>query len=462
MIATCFRCDWVGETAGAACPSCGAPLYRPATRDPERRAAPPPSAMGVERPDDEEVADPVEGRPVTTSPWTVLLISGAVFSLIALLLARGGLDPDPGPVVSPSQVPETGGRLIYTVPVGGGMARMWRWDLVTDLVARGPLIREPLALVNVQSPTYGWLGITSDLGGGEQEASILDSLGPDAATESIGRGDIVTWTRRGGTVLFVEREAVSGGCRRIVDVTAVNVGRPGRETVLHDTICGDVLSVGRTSLGYFLTILGRDGVDVVGVGYQDAGILLEDHGVIDVSPGGLMLVTPGSEFLPEPPSHAGPDTAPLRISGVASRYRLFGGPPVDLLADAAPFRIGRVLAYRDGGSRALVIGSQGRDRPALWELPLSIAGSAPAIPRYIVGVRGFTAAAYANDGTAFVITDARLWHLRDYRLTALNLPEGAPRPAGPLAWIVHEPTTGLSATNLAAGVYGGELRYSTG
>ena len=37
MTATCFRCDWVGETGRAACPSCGAPLYRPAPRDPERR-----------------------------------------------------------------------------------------------------------------------------------------------------------------------------------------------------------------------------------------------------------------------------------------------------------------------------------------------------------------------------------------------------------------------------------------
>lgn len=443
MIATCFRCDYVGETDGEACPSCGAPLYRPTTRD-RMRSAPAPPAMEVERPDHGSRGLPSEGHRQTTSRGAVLLIAGVVFSLIAVLLARGGLDPPPGSVALPRPEPEeTGGRLIYAVPVGDGMARLWRWDLLTDRVSKGPLIREPLALVNVQSPTYGWLGITSDLGGGEREAAFLDSLDPDAATESIGRGDIVTWTRRGGTVLVVERGGVFDRCRRLVDVSAVNVGQPGRETVLHDTICGDVLSAGRTSLGYFLTILRTDGVDVVGVGYQDAGVLLEDHGVIDVSPGGQMLVTPGSEFLPELSSDEDPDDTPLRISGVASRYRLFGGPPVDLLADSAPFRIERVLAYGDGGSRALVIGNQGRDRAALWELPLSIAGTAPAIPRYIVGVRGFTAAAYANDGTAFVITDGRIWHLRNYRLTALPVPEGAPRPAGPLAWIVREPTTGL-------------------
>jgi hypothetical protein len=444
MRATCFRCDWTGETGEAACPSCGAPLYRPAARAQGRRAPPSPPPMEVERPEHEAVAPPSEGRPVSTSPGAVLLIAGAVFSLVAFLLARGDLDPAPGPVGSPSPVlQETGGRLIYTAPAGDGMARVWRWNLLTDQVAKGPLIRKPVALVNIRSAGYGWLGVTSDAGGGEREASLLDSLDPDATTESVGRGDIVTWSREGGTVLLVDRGPLLDRCRRVVDVTAMNVEQRGRETVLHDTICGDVLSVGRTSLGYLLTILSEDGVDVVGAGYRDAGVVLRDHGVIDVSPGGQMLVTPAAEFLPEPSSDEGPDAPPLRVAGSALRYRLFGGPPVDLLADAAPLRIERVLAYRDGGTRALVIGSQGPDGPALWEVPLGIAGSVPAIPRYIVGVRGFTDAAYAIDGTAFVITDARLWHLRDHRLTALRVPEGAPTPAGPLAWIVQEPMTEL-------------------
>jgi hypothetical protein len=203
------------------------------------------------------------------------------------------------------------------------------------------------------------------------------------------------------------------------------------------------LSVGRTSVGYFLTVLGEDDVNVVGVGYEDAGILLPHHGVIDVSPGGQMLVTPATEFLPEQPSAGGSDQAPIPVAGEASQYRLFGGMPVDLLPDAAPLRIDRVLAYTDGGTRVLVIGRQGRDRAALWEVPLGIAGTEPAIPRYLLQVRGSTAATYANDGTAFVLTDSRLWHLEGDGLTALELPPGAPTPDGPIAWIVREPVTGL-------------------
>ena len=384
-----------------------------------------------------------EERPKPSNPRAILLITGAVFSMIVFLFARGGLDPDPPPGAGPSPISvQTGGRLVYTVPVDHGMARLWRWNLATEEVSKGPLVRTPNALINLRSASHGWLGVTSDMRSGAQQASLLDSLAPGAAAEWVGTGDIVTWTRQGGTVLLVDRGPLLDRCRRVVDVTAVDIGQLGRETVLHDTICGDVVSVGRTSLGYFLTVLGGDDANVVGVGYEDAGVLLAHHGVIDVSPGGLMLVTHASEFLPGQPA-AEPDARPIRVSGEASRYRLFGGRPVELLADAAPLRIERVLAYTDGGTRALVVGRQGRDGAALWEVPLGISGSAPAIPRYVIQARGSTFATYANDGTAFVLTDARLWHLRENRLTQLEVPKGAPSPGGPLAWIVREPITGL-------------------
>jgi hypothetical protein len=444
MTGTCFRCDWQGETGDPGCPRCGAPLYRPTPSERERRGAPPPTpTMVVVATDRAASPPPPEARPKPSSPRTILLIAGAVFSVIVFLLARGSPDPGPARVGGSSPVPlQTGGRLVYSVPDGDDMARLWRWNLVTDEVSKGPLLRAPIALVNVRSASHGWLGVTSDRGSGLLEASLLDTLDPRAAIEPIGTGDIVTWTRRGATVLLVDRGPLHGRCSRVVEVTAVGVGQPSSETVLHDTICGDVLSVGRTSVGYFLTVLGRDDVNVVGVGYEGAGVLLEHHGVIDVSPGGQMLVTPATEFLPEQPSSEA-DAPPLQVSGEASRYRLFGGMPVDLLADAAPLRIEKVLAYADGGTRALVIGRQGRDGAALWEVPLGIPGAEPAIPRYVIQARGSTFATYANDGTAFVFTDTRLWHLREDRLTALEVPEGAPRPDGPIAWIVREPITEL-------------------
>lgn len=390
----------------------------------------------------EELGDP-SGRPrsVPSNPRTILLIAGAVLTVIVLLW-RGGVETGAERVAGSAETPqETGGRLIYGVPRGDGTARLWRWDLSTDRVTRGPLIRSPLVLVNVRSTADGWLGITADAGNGIRQAFVLDSLESSASPRAIGRGNIVEWTNRGATVLLVGHGRLLDDCHRLVSVAAVNVASGASEGVVRDAVCGDVVSVGRTSLGYFFTIIGETGADLVGVGYRDAGALLRDHGMIDISPDGRMLVTPASEFLPEEASSDRSLASPIHVSGVASRYRLFGGRPDELLVDAQPLRIQRVLAYSAGGERTLVIGRRGRDTAALWEVPLGIVGMDPQTPRFVVEVSGSTHAAYAGDGTAFVLTGGRLWHLRDHRLTALAVPEGAPEIAGPFAWIVREPAS---------------------
>jgi hypothetical protein len=377
---------------------------------------------------------------VGTSPLAALSIVGAVALVMAFLLGRGGPETAEERVAPPGPTsrPQTGGQLVYAVPTRDGMARLWRWNLATDRVVRGPLVDEPVALVNVASPGYGWLGVTSDTVDGLREASLLGSLEARAKARPLGRGDLVTWARQGRIVVLVDRGPVRSGCRRSVDVTSVDVQGPTEERIYHDELCGEVLSVGRTSIGYFMTVLGEEGTDVVGFGYPDPGVLLHDYGVIDVAPGGDLLVTPAEEFVTDGGSGA---TATPTVAGEASRFRLFGGPPTELLADAAPLAIERVLAYAAGGTRALVVGHQGVDADAVWELPLGFAGSEPAIPRYVVQARGMTTAAYANDGTAFLLTGGRLFHLRDGRLSAAPLPEGAPTPDGPLAWIVREPLT---------------------
>ena len=164
--------------------------------------------------------------------------------------------------------------------------------------------------------------------------------------------------------------------------------------------------------------------------------------MIDISPNGQMLVTEESEFLPGRPRPRR-TTRPCSRPD-ASRYRLFERGPAELLPDSVPIRIDEVLAYTSAGSRALVIGRQGSDGRALWELPLGIVGLEPRVPRFLIGVRGVTEAAYASDGTAFVLTNGHL--LAPPRRPSRpdpGLPDGAPTPDGPLAWIVREPTTPL-------------------
>ena len=83
----------------------------------------------------------------------MFLLVGVVFALLAFLLTRGG-GPDIEPrSVSPSPLalPRSGGLLVYAAPDGQGAARLWRWNLLTGTVVKGPLIREPIAMVNVGS-----------------------------------------------------------------------------------------------------------------------------------------------------------------------------------------------------------------------------------------------------------------------------------------------------------------------
>ena len=440
----------------ASCPRCGAPLYRlpPPGRErraaagpvsPERRAAPkdrPPREGGLLTED----SPPSEARPVTTSPRSVFVVVGAVFLVILVLLSQGS--PGPGPRRGDSSPEPRGGPtgiLVYSMAERGGSARLWRWDLVSGEVRKGPLIRDPVELVNVRSPSFGWLGITSDRGQGVLVASVLDSLEVGAEPERLGRGTIVTWARQGETALLVDRGPPSDGCRRTASVFAAHVDRPGRESVLREPLCGDVLSVGRTSIGHYLTSLGPGGADVIGVGYSDAGILLPDHGLIAVSPGGDMIVTPSADLLSAGPAPAeggtGGRVPTIRVTGRASLYAQYRGPPVPYLVSGVPLWVDRVLAFDPGASVALVVGRVGDDRPGLWELPLLASGDESIQPRKVGSDGGYTFAAYANDGTAYVATGGWLYVLRDHVLRLLLVPEGAPTPAGPLAWIAQEPTT---------------------
>jgi hypothetical protein len=453
VTATCLRCDWVGDSASVPCPECGVPLYRTASLERRRRTAgrPATSPRGA-GPEDllPREGGPLtedralsEARPVTTSRRSVYAGVGTVFLVILVLLAQGSSGPGPRRVDS-SSAPS--GILVYAVAHGRGPARLWRWNLVSGEVKRGPLITSPVEVVNVGSPSLGWLGITSDLGRGVLKASVLNSLEVEAEPVRLGRGTIVTWAQQGETALLVDRGPQRDGCRRTVAVSAAHVDRPGRERILRDVFCGDILSVGRTSVGHFITRLGPGGVDVVGAGYRDAGVLLVDHGLIAVSPGGDMIVTPSADLPSTDPAPAAGGTghmSSIRVAGRASLLNQFRGPPVPYLVRGVPLRVNVVLAYGPGASVALVVGRVGDGSPGLWELPLILSGDASIRPRLVGSDGGSTFAAYANDGTAYVATSGSVFILRHHVLKVLDGPEGAPTPAGPLAWIEQEPISDL-------------------
>lgn len=455
MNAVCLRCDWQGE-AGGTCPRCGAPIYRPVDPGSPRRAAaratgerveaeqpaePSTTALRAPRERDEAgwMAEPVRR---TTSLRAVVAVAATAFGIVLVLLLRGGPDPldPPGVLASPSPAGLPNGILVYAAPAGEGAARLWLWDLVANEVRRGPLVPEPISLHNVGSPGYGWIGVTAAAPDGGREAAVLDLLDAAARADLIGSADAVSWTREGATTVLVDQSPAAGGCRREVRVVAVHVDVEGSEVLLDDEVCGEVVSVGRTSLGYFATRLRPGGADIVGLGYRDAGVVLEGHALLGISPGGEMLVTPGRGV---PGQSEAPDGAPSDVTGPALLFEQFGGDPVPYVVRGDAFTIHRILAYGPGSVEALVLGRPRGEDPGVWWIPLRATDERSLEPIRLGSADGSTAAAYAADGTAFVLSGVRLWVVRDDRLMPLDLPEGAPFPRGPIVWVLREPLTEL-------------------
>ncbi|HET8766314.1 MAG TPA: hypothetical protein VFM86_03225, partial [Pedococcus sp.] len=389
-------------------------------------------------------SSPVPARSAT-SVRAAMAVVGIAFGVVVVLLVRGGSEPLGPPVAeaSPSPAALTNGIVVYAAPADEGAARLWLWDLAGDVVRRGPLVPQPDGLVNVGSSGYGWIGITTTFTEGMRQAAVLDSFDPGAAAERVGFGDIVAWTREGRTVVLVDRGPIGPGCRREIEVVAIHVAGEGSEGLFDEAICGDVRSVGRTSLGFFATLHRPDGADIVGLGYRDAGVVLPGHALIGISPGGEMLVTPAGGSIPGGSDVPEPDPPPTEVRGPASLFSQFGGRPQAYLVGGEPFIVDRVLAYAPGSVEALVVGRPVGREPAAWALPLHPDAQGSLEPVRLGPIDGFTSAAYAADGTAFVVTGVRLWVVRDDRLMPLHLPDDAPLPRGPVVWVLREPLTQL-------------------
>ena len=443
MRSLCFRCDWEGEAAGSTCPRCRAPLFHPAPPRPPRRAAAPKRCAiptthrsgrrgaGVEA-DPEPNLDVRVPTSVRAVVWTVVAIVGAVAVALAGGTERGRGSRSPFTAAGPS------GIVVYAASDGAGAARLWLWHVATDEVTRGPAVPEPLELVSVGSPASGRIAFTSRAPGGTTEVAILDSLGPGARPRVVGRGDLVAWADDGDTAILVRRGPLEGTCRRRVSIAAVHPDTRGGERVLDDAICGKVLAVARTSLGYALTIARRWSADVVdadliGAGYRDAGLLLADHRLIGVAPDGEMLVTSVAGMRPSADGTGWP-------SGPVSSFRQFGGRPVPYTAGRDRLRVDRILAYAPGSTRALALGGLASgELDGLWELPLQPSGEADRQARFVGAASGPVAATYGADGTGYVVIGGRIWTIRAHRLVFARSPVGAAVPDGPLVWLPWEP-----------------------
>ncbi len=419
--AVCLRCDWHGEIGAPTCPDCGAPLYRSPTRETDRASSGP---------------SPVPERFRTATPRPrqrgFLAAAGITVAIatVAFLWVRAN---------TPQAKVTDGlsGTIVYAEDLGDGTSRLWRWDLVAGTADPGPRVQDPVELVDASGADQGWVGVTSRRSRTELQASVLRFLDPSEQPEPVARGDLIAWGPGGAGVAVAERGPVRGACRRHLAVAYVRLVPRARERQFTDDLCGDVLSVGRGGVVTYFTLQRGKAVRIVYVSVGLVRTAVRDFAMIGASPVGDLLVVPASALPQEQLAPFGTridrDPPPTGVFGTALFFRGLETTPIPYGRGSDRFEIDRIMAWTPDGLTALVAGTLG-ERSGLFEVDGGPGGGLRA-PRFVGAVEGLTWATYADDGTAFVSSDAGISVELAGVLVPLDVPEGAAEPSGPIAWI---------------------------
>jgi hypothetical protein len=382
-------------------------------------------------PDDRE-RDAREGVGLYRRLVAVVVLASLAAGALWLLAERR--TPGPAPV---SDSLLRGGTLVYAVDEAPGWSRLWRWDLSNGSVRRGPRVRQPIELVNADGAEPGIVGVTSRAPDGDLIGSLLRFLSPSDGATPLVRGDLVTWGSRGASVVVVKRGPLLGPCRRHLAIVIKTIVPGLVEQQFDRTMCGDILSVGRDSNTTYFTWRRRDRVDLVSAGFGRTHHVLSDFALLSISPASDMLVVP-ADTLPTPALSLATlrdrgDVPPPSIFGTSSFFRGLRGAPRPYRSGDDRLWIDKVLAWSRDSAVALVAGRLA-GRLGLYEIAAG-PGRRTDPPRWVGPIQGASWASFADDGLAFVWTDDRLFLTRGGGLEPLSIPDGAPRPDGPMVWL---------------------------
>jgi hypothetical protein len=418
--AACFRCDWEGEAEGGACPNCGTTLYRPVERPPadhaplvspsEGRPAGTPRAeflTGSASSDDPPSRSTRRSRPFAAFVAVAAVLTGSVWWFLRAHEVPEGVE---------AAAPPPSGHLVYYTAAGEGSGRLWSWDPRTDVASEGPALEgEVVQLVSAQGALAGWLGVTTRAPGGPLDASILRTQTDDAHPVHVVSGDLVAWGPNGAAVVAIGLGASTDGCHASVVVSRERLDRGVAERVLRlAPFCGEIPSLGQTLATTYFTV---ERGDLDGVYFLGNG---EPHAVL----GGwtMVSVSPTSDLLVQ--RHGGPGTALFWRGAVR--------PEPYLGTDGSQVVVRAVLTWTAGADGALVVATVG-DREGLYLLDTTPGGV--RVPRYVGPATMPVFATAAFDGSLYVAMQGRLLRYADERLAEVGLPDGAPRPDGPIAWM---------------------------
>jgi hypothetical protein len=141
----------------------------------------------------------------------------------------------------------------------------------------------------------------------------------------------------------------------------------------------------------------------------------------------MLSVSPTSDLLIQP----APPTAES-AGGTALFWRGADAPDPYQGGGVSPVVVNEVLTWTTGADGALVIATVEGVR-GLYLLDTTPGGSRS--PLYVGPATTSAFATAAFDGSLYVAMQNRLLVYRAGGLTEIDLPDGAPHPAGPIAWM---------------------------
>jgi hypothetical protein len=330
------------------------------------------------------------------------------------------------------------GTLVY-VAGQGAYERLWTWNLRTGAITEGPAVANVTQLLDASGAQQGWIGLTSSIPGGMQQASVLRFLGTTDQPVPVIGGDLVSWGPHGQSVVAVRRGPLTDGCHREVSISIDDLVLDARQREFHQaSLCGDILSVGRDGSATYFTREQRGRIGIFFAGYKVAHRVLPDYALMGISPASDMIVVPGHSLFATSiaPVRTRADTKrpPLFVGGTALYWRGPGSQtPLPFGTSEGNLEVQRILGWSPNALQALVAGSVGRQH-GLYLLDAG-PGTERRAPTFLAEIDGLTYGAITDGGTVFVASGGHLIAFRNGGLTHVQLPTGAPAPTGPLVWV---------------------------
>jgi hypothetical protein len=357
--------------------------------------------------------------------WSVaaaILGLGVLAALPFVVGARGEPAPGPaepaGPVgATPSFGGSPTGRLAFVAgdPGAAGRDRLWVLDLATGAAVRGPAV-DGVDEIHAAGPVNDWVVLVGRDGRQMVGWLIRDPAGRAAPAE-VARGDLVSVSTDGNALLTALIERVrSATCRDAsYELRRVELSTSTEKTAFRGRLsCGTLVGA---------TLLGSD-VPVIDVLHQGASeIHLLQPGDPQVLFRGLALEAASASGL-------------LLLREDRTRELLTwpgGGTPRPLVTGSVTVP-DRILAS-SGDGRYVVLDGTIDDAEGTWIADAAAGTAEPFPPPGYPFTDEVVGAAFAGDGTLYVVAGDRILASAGTSVFPVSLPSGVPPPIGPIAWL---------------------------